>query len=52
MARFPLIPIDQRPLSRRIRYFVALAIVGATRLRLALIPIWAGTFPSFRSFSP
>ena len=50
MARFPLIQIEQRPLSGQIRYLVALAAVGATlALRLALIPYLGREVP-FISF--
>ena len=50
MARFPLIQIEQRPLPAQVRYFVALAVVGATfGLRLALIPFIGSDVP-FISF--
>jgi signal transduction histidine kinase len=50
MARFPLIQIERRPLPVQIRYFVALAVVGATfALRLALIPYLGRDVP-FVSF--
>jgi PAS domain S-box-containing protein len=50
MARFPLIQIEQRPLSGPIRYLVAGAVVGATfALRLALMPYLGRDVP-FISF--
>jgi signal transduction histidine kinase len=50
MARFPLIQIEQRPIPAQVRYFVALAVVGATfALRLALIPYLGRDVP-FISF--
>ena len=51
MARFPLIQIEQRPLPGQIRYFVALAVVGATlALRLALTSYLGRDVPFISSF--
>jgi len=50
MARFPLIQIEQRPLSARIRYLVALGVVAATLgLRIILMPYLGREVP-FISF--